>query len=119
MKLLHVKQLEQVSDIDVTVKERATNRLAILDLEYGKERKLSDNGGYVMLINEQDSQDIKELKEFIALHSQCFVEYAESFTGANNIKYWELLFLISNDFGVIIFMTDGVLNQYKESFIWN
>lgn len=118
MNLLNVKQLNQVEDLDLKVKEHAERILEILDVEYGFERKLTE-GGYVMLINEQHPQDVKELEKFIELYSQCIVEYAESFIGGNGIEYWELLFLLSDDYGVSIFMTNELLNEYKDSLRWD
>ena len=118
MKIVNVNQLKQVTLIDSEVVNRASNMLEILDAEYGSERSLTDAGGYVLMVQDNDQADIDELDEFVGLYDNCIVEYAETFVGDDERTYCEMLLLLSSDYGVVIYMTQALFEKYESQFRW-
>lgn len=119
MEILNVKQLKQLTTIDLEVSNRASKVLEILDSEYGIDRKLSDNGGYVLVVQDNNQDDIKKINEFLDLYGKCIVEYFETFTGDDSRTYCELLMLLSNDYGVTLYMIQELFKKYESNFRWD
>ena len=118
MEILNIKQLKQLTTIDSEVSNRASRILEILDAEYGSERMLSDDGGYVLVVQDNIQSDIKELDDFLTLYDKCIVEYIEAFKGEDRQMYCEMLLLLSNDYGVTIYMTQELFGKYESNFKW-
>lgn len=119
MRILNKSQLNQLTLIDSEVSQRASKIIEVLDSEYGSQRQLSDDGGYVLIVQDNNQADIKELEEFLRLYGQCMVEYIDIFIGDDGQPYCELLLLISSDYGVTIYMNQTLFEAYETKFRWN
>ncbi|MDB8556545.1 hypothetical protein PNU17_12280 [Turicibacter sanguinis] len=119
MRILNGSQLNQLTLIDSEVSQRASKILKVLDDEYGIQRQLSDDGGYVLIVQDNNQPDIKELEDFLRLYDQCIVEYVDIFIGDDGQSYCELLLLISSDYGVTIYMKQQLFAAYETKFRWN
>ena len=81
--------------------------LKILDDNYGEARDLlKDLGGISLWIDSKN--DWKEVKELFGLNLG-MEEYIELFEMENGRIVKELLFQISSDYGVVVYITEGNL----------
>lgn len=91
------------------VVENVDNVINILDENYGYNRKLTDDGGYVCII-----EDIKEVEYLKVNILKGLVEEFSDVIYENNIdKYNSTLYLLSSDYSITIItkneMTDELL----------
>lgn len=86
-----------------SVMTELTRDVAILDLEYGKDRNWQESGGYSVVV-----ETAKDLEEFIKI-----VDYdrrpCEWATRVGRDSGWlSALFLIGNEFAIMAFMPVGI-----------
>ena len=108
MKFLKSNQIPIPPNIDTEVYHRIACTLDTLNEEYGENRTLQDSGGYVLLICKGKLEDERELTQFLDEYGNCIVEYCDSFKGKDGVVYYEMLFLLSSDDAVMIYM-DGTV----------
>ena len=104
MKIWKLEQLKQQTHIDERVRTKAEEILKVLNVHYGDERLVTDLGGYILL--EQDG-----INDFIKQYPILIPEYIESFEGHDFKQYVEVLFMLSSDDHVVIYLLEETLQQ--------
>lgn len=100
-----------------TVQEFVENLLNILDENYGKERMLEDDGGYVALIIETDFDKIKQdYEEILDNHNlvRKYVEFEDLIcTADRGGSWWSDLYIVGSEYGVNIIYMKGEEIKWK------
>ena len=109
MQILTVNELEQIDRLDHLVKGRMVEKIEILNENYGKNRNLSNMGGFVIYVN--NNEEIEELLEQFPVAE---AEYTEIFSGDNEESYAEILLLAGSDYNIVMFMPLTLLEQYPQ-----
>ena len=104
MKIWKLEQLKQQTNVDEMVLAKAEEILKVLNVHYGDDRLVTDLGGYILL-------DIEEIHTFINQHSTLIPEYIESFEGRDSNQYVEVLFMLSSDDHVVLYLLQETLDQ--------
>lgn len=88
------EDLNLVQELPQQAKEVIRENVKILEENYGTERTVKDLGGYIAVVDEDDIITFKEeiLKGTIA-------EYIDEIEG---VEYISALFLLSNDFAIVV-----------------
>ena len=107
IKLLHVSNISKISQLEEEVQTYALEALTILDEEYGTDRDpITDLGGYVVIIeNPAKIQELEELHN-IDLTKSPSPEFVDLIYPEKGPRYTASLFLLSSDYGIIIFPYD-------------
>lgn len=109
MKILNVNELEKMDSLDDLVKERMVEKIEILNENYSDTRSLSDMGGFVIYVN--NNEEIQELLEQFPVAE---AEYTEIFSGDNEESYAEILLLAGSDYHIVLFIPLRLLEQYPQ-----
>lgn len=104
MKIWKLEQLKQQMNVDEMVLAKAEEILKVLNVHYGDERLVTDLGGYILL-------DIEEIHTFINQHPTLIPEYIESFEGQDLKQYVEVLFMLSSDDHVVLYLLQETLDK--------
>ena len=104
MKIWKLEQLKQQVSIDNQVLVKAEEILKVLNVHYGEDRLVTDLGGYILLEQE-------EINDFIKQYSTIIPEYIEPFEGDDSKRYVEVLFMLSSDDHVVIYLLEETLHQ--------
>lgn len=104
MKIWKLEQLKQETNVDEMVLAKAEEILKVLNVHYGDDRLVTDLGGYILL-------DIEGIHTFINQHSTLIPEYIETFEGRDSNQYVEVLFMLSSDDHVVIYLLEETLQQ--------
>ena len=108
MKIWKLEQLKQQTNVDDMVLAKAEEILKVLNVHYGDERLVTDLGGYVLL-------DLQEIQSFMNQYSTLIPEYIESFEGQDSNQYVEVLFMLSSDDHVVLYLLEETLkHQYPK-----
>ena len=92
-------------DTPLEVKAIITELINTLDSEYGADRKLTDDGGYVLYLTKNDNIE-EALKEIDIDLGKNAPEYMDIIG-----EYISVLFLFNNEYGVNVFMPKKVAPQ--------
>ncbi|EGT0696331.1 hypothetical protein QYB65_000965 [Clostridium perfringens] len=93
------KQLGELSSYSVEVIKSISETIGILNENYGENRDVDkDLGGYVLVI--ESIEDVKELKN--GMLKYILPEYTDEVVCSEGVKYTSSLFLISDDFSVVV-----------------
>ncbi|MDO4927389.1 MAG: hypothetical protein Q3980_17255, partial [Turicibacter sp.] len=84
-------------------------KIEVLNENYGENRSLSDMGGFVIYVDNDEM--IEELLEQFPVAE---AEYTEIFTGADEKTYAEILLLAASDYHIVIFMPVALLEKYPK-----
>ena len=104
MKIWKLEQLKQQANVDEIVLAKAEEILKVLNVHYGDERLVTDLGGYILL-------DIEEIHTFINQYPILIPEYIESFEGQDLKQYVEVLFMLSSDDHVVLYLLKETLDK--------
>ena len=104
MKIWKLEQLKQETNVDEMVLAKAEEILKVLNVHYGDDRLVTDLGGYILL-------DIEGIHTFINQHSTLIPEYIESFEGRDSNQYVEVLFMLSSDDHVVLYLLQETLDK--------
>ena len=104
MKIWKLEQLKQQTHIDEMVLTKAEEILKVLNVHYGDERLVTDLGGYILL--EQEG-----IHDFINQYPTLIPEYIELFEGQDLKQYVEVLFMLSSDDHVVIYLLEETFQQ--------
>lgn len=101
------EDLNLLSEYPKEVVESVYNIIDILDENYGYNRKLTDNGGYVCII-----EDIKEV-EYLKLNilKGLVEEFSDVIYEDNIGKYSSTLYLLSSDYAITVITKNEVTNE--------
>lgn len=109
MKIWKLEQLHQQT-LDKAIQTKAEEIIHLLDQSYGEEREINHQGGYLLI-------HLKEIQEFSERYPTAIPEYMDYFQGEDSHRYVELLFLLSSDDPVIIYLREEVLHQIFEDWV--
>lgn len=104
MKIWKLEQLKQQTNMDDMVLSKAEEILKVLNVHYGDDRSVTDLGGYILL-NETG------IDSFIKKHPTLIPEYIESFEGQDSNQYVEVLFMLSSDDHVVLYLLEDEFKQ--------
>ena len=104
MKIWKLEQLKQQTHLDERVLNKAEEILKVLNVHYGDERLVTDLGGYILL--EQEG-----IHDFIKQYPTLIPEYIELFEGQDLKQYVEVLFMLSSDDHVVMYLLEETLQQ--------
>ncbi|WP_418620944.1 hypothetical protein [Sellimonas intestinalis] len=100
-----------------TVQEFVENILNILDENYGRERNIEDDGGYVALIIEPDSIKTEQrYKEILDKHNLVkeHIEFNDTIcTDVGGIDWCSDLYIVGSEYGVSIIYMKGRGTKWK------
>ena len=107
IKLWKKEDLNLLSEYPKEVVESVYNIIDILDENYGYNRKLTDNGGYVCII-----EDIKEV-EYLKLNilKGLVEEFSDVIYEDSVDKYSSTLYLLSSDYSITIITKNEVTEE--------
>ncbi|EPB8178315.1 hypothetical protein [Clostridium perfringens] len=93
------KQLGDLSSYSVEVIKSISETIGILNENYGENRDVDkDLGGYVLVV--ESLEDVKELKN--GMLKDILPEYTDEIICSEEVNYTSSLFLISDDFSVVV-----------------
>ena len=105
------EDLNSLSEYPKEVVENVDNVITILNESYGDNRKLTDNGGYVCVI--EDIEEVKYLK--VNVLKGLVEEFSDVIYEDNVDKYNSTLYLLSSDYAITVITkneaTDKLLND--------
>lgn len=101
------EDLNLLSEYPKEVVESVYNIIDILDENYGYNRKLTDNGGYVCII-----EDIKEV-EYLKLNilKGLVEEFSDVIYEDNVDKYSSTLYILSSDYSITVITKNEVTDE--------
>jgi hypothetical protein len=104
----HAGDTNKVEGLSEFLKGIIEEPLAIVDDEYGTDREIfSDDGGYVVLVESKEDFNILEERHNILIDNSddaSIFEYNDKIITEGGDEYASLLFLLSNDYGVVVFV---------------
>ena len=107
IKLMKQEELEVLSRYPKEVVDNVDNVITILNDNYGYNRKFTDDGGYVCIIegiNELDSLKENILKGLIP-------EFSDVIYESNNERYNSTLYLLSSDYSITVITKDDITDK--------
>ena len=116
IEITYLKEMKKVQALPIEVQEVIKGILEILDSEYGADRdKYSDNGGYVVVI--EDIEDFKQIQEKTNIDvNDVIVEYVDKIVCDDGKAYTNSLVLCNSDYSISLIMPfeitpENLLNQ--------
>lgn len=79
--------------------KEAEEIIRLLDENYSEIRELKDMGGYIALL--ESKEDVAEIKANTI--KGLLPEYTDIIKGDNGIDYYSSLFLLSDDYSIVVF----------------
>lgn len=100
IKIAHLKEMVNVKKLPNEVYEIIKGILAILDNEYGQDRDINDDGGYVLIV--ENREDFKLIKDnlYLDLEEHEIPEFVAPIRCKNGRLYTNSLMLCNNDYGI-------------------
>ena len=99
--------LNLLSEYPKEVIENVDNVITILDESYGDNRKSTDDGGYVCVI--ENIEEVKYLKESIL--KGLVEEFSDVIYKDNVDKYSSTLYLLSSDYSITVITKNEVTDE--------
>lgn len=99
IKISYTNELESINHLPLEVINVVSEIVTILDENYGEERNANDDGGYILVVENED--DINKLNDEIGIDiSTAIPEYVDLIRCSNSEEYTNSLLLCNNDFGI-------------------
>lgn len=99
IKLAYLKEKDKIKTMPQEIQNTILRILQVVDLEYGKDRKYEDDGGYVIVI--ERNEDFEELKSNNDIDCDDIIpEYVGKIVCSSGEVYTNSLILCSNEFGI-------------------
>lgn len=99
--------LNLLSEYPKEVIENVDNVITILDESYGKYRELTDDGGYVCVI--EDIEEVEYLK--VNVLKELVEEFSDVIYEDNVGKYSSTLYLLSSDYSITVITKNEVTDE--------
>lgn len=117
IKIAYRKEIGSINHLPLEVVNVVSEIAAILDDNYGKERNADDDGGYILVV--ENEEDIKKLNDEIGIDiTTAIPEYVDLIKCSNGEEYTNSLILCNNDFGISLIvplsLTSRNLLDYME-----
>lgn len=101
------EDLKLLPEYPKEVVESVDNVITILNESYGDKRKLTDDGGYVCLI--EDIEEVEHLK--VNVLKGLVEEFSDVIYEDNVDKYSSTLYLLSSDYAITVITKNEVTNE--------
>ena len=101
------EDLNSLSEYPKEIVENVDNVITILDESYGDNRKLTDDGGYVCVI--EDIEEVEYLK--VNVLKGLVEEFSDVIYEDNVDKYSSTLYLLSSDYAITVITKNEVTNE--------
>lgn len=98
IKLIRSKDISKLSEYPKEIVDNIDNVISVLDESYGNNRKITDDGGYVCVI--EDIEEVEHLKENIL--KGIVEEFSDVIYEDDVDKYNSTLYLLSRDYSVTV-----------------
>ena len=117
IKIAHRKEIGTIKHLPVEVVNVVLEIATILDDNYGEKRNANDDGGYILIV--ENEEDIKKLNDEIGIDITTTIpEYVDLIRCSNGGEYTNSLILCNNDFGISLIipisLTSKNLLDYME-----
>lgn len=116
IEIAHLSEIQKISSMSIEIQESIKNILVILDDSYGENRnKYSDNGGYVIVVENIDDFQIIKNNTYIDIEN-IIVEYVDQIECSTGKRYISSLILCNNDYSISLIIPleitpKNILNQ--------
>ena len=111
-KVAHVRDMERIAGMPVEVQEVIQAAVSILDENYGADRDADSLGGYVIVI--ETLAELAELKALRIDTGMMMPEYVDEIECAGGSVYTSSLWLLGDDYGVVVVMAAPVLRLMRQ-----
>ena len=101
------EDLNSLSEYPKEVVENVDNVITILNESYGDNRKLTDDGGYVCLI--EDIEEVEYLK--VNVLKGLVEEFSDVIYEDNVDKYSSTLYILSSDYSITVITNNEITNE--------
>lgn len=117
IKIAYKNEIETIKHLPIEVINVVLEIATILDDNYGEERDANDDGGYILVV--ENEGDIKEVNDEIGIDiTSAIPEYVDLIRCNNGEEYTSSLILCNNDFGISLIiplsLTSKELLDYME-----
>ena len=111
IEITYLREMEKAQALPAEVQEVIKGILEILDSEYGADRdKYSDNGGYVVVI--EDIEDFKQIQEKTNIDvNDVIVEYVDKIVCDDGKAYTNSLVLCNSDYSISLIMPFEIMPE--------
>jgi hypothetical protein len=117
----HIGDAKKDENITGVLETSIEEQVEILDTEYGADRDVyTEDGGYVVLLEEEkDFQTLYDRSKLFPKDESWMYEYVDLIVTKDK-EYAQMLFLLSNDYGVVAIVPtdllndDGIIEEAKE-----
>lgn len=118
IEITYLKEMKKVQALPIEVQEVIKGILEILDSEYGADRdKYSDNGGYVVVI--EDIEDFKQIQEKTNIDvNDVIVEYVDKIVCDDGKAYTNSLVLCNSDYSISLIMPFEIIPENLLNQMW-
>jgi hypothetical protein len=108
----HIGDANKNENITGVLEEIIEEQVKTLDTEYGADREVySEDGGYVVLLEEErDFQALYDRSKLFPKDESWMYEYVDLIVTKDK-EYAQMLFLLSNDYGVVAIVPTDLLND--------
>ncbi|WP_447088211.1 hypothetical protein [Clostridium perfringens] len=117
IEITYLREKDVLKSMPQEVQEAIKEILKILDSEYGDNRdKYKDNGGYVIIIDNQE--DFRKIKN--KLHIDCdnvIADYVDKIICSNGEIYINSLILCNNDYSISLIIPFSLIPQNFKNYI--
>ena len=93
--------MEKIHHLDEQVKNSISEDLQILDDNYGVDRRMSDWGGFVAIMEGIDDAEILDSMYYLNINED-IPEYVESLH-----RYIKKLFIVGSEFAITVYIPKG------------
>jgi hypothetical protein len=118
VKIGYLKEIGKVKTLPKELIEAVKGILTILDNEYGEKRDIDNDGGYVLLVD--DEGDFESIKSdlYIDLEEDAIPEFVDIIRCENGeVLYTNSLILCNNDYGISIIMLLSITPKNLKDYI--
>ena len=101
------EDLNSLSEYPKEVVENVDNVITILNESYGDNRKLTDDGGYICVI--EDIEEVEYLK--VNVLKGLVEEFSDVIYEDNVDKYSSTLYILSSDYSITVITNNEITNE--------
>ncbi|WP_032076107.1 hypothetical protein [Clostridium drakei] len=110
IKIAYRSEIVTIKHLPVEVVNVVSEIATILDDNYGEERNADDDGGYILVV--ENEEDIKKLNDEIGIDiSTAIPEYVDLIKCSNGEEYTNSLILCNNDFGISLIISLNLTSE--------
>ena len=115
IKIGTVKEMDKIKTLPIKVVEAIKDSLVILDEAYGAKRNIEgDLGGFILVI--ENKKDIEAVKKMNLDIYKDIPEYVDKMLISSEEMWVKALFLLSNDYAVVIVGKESIIQMNKLNF---